>query len=310
MRNLLLIIIISICITLLLAAPVYAFNDGPSNLTIVMEYGDTRLPGIKVSICRVADLKEVSGTPTYVIVPAFSATGVDFSNLTKEKNLALATSLNSYALIQNIARQTETTDKIGRAVFSNLSAGLYLVAHQDGASSGYSIAPYLISVPYPVEGRIREWDYDVVIFPKTEPTKRNIDTISVNVFKIWAQAATHPESVQVQLYRNGSVHGDAVTLNAANYWSHKWEGLSAADTWTVDEASVPIGYTKIVSGNSLVGFIVTNTKNPDIPDPPPPDDHAPKTGDTRSWTAPILLGVAGLVVTIYVIRKSALRRNP
>jgi len=53
-----------------------------------------------------------------------------------------------------------------------------------------------------------------------------------------------PESVSVQLYRDGAVYGEAVTLNKENSWSHSWSGSGFTDeyTWTVKQVETPENY--------------------------------------------------------------------
>jgi len=118
-----------------------AITFHPSNLTVIMEYGETPLGGIQIAICRVADVEEENGESVYQTVQAFAGAGADFSNLTKEKNITLAASLNTYASANQIARDIKATNNAGKSTFSNLPAGLYLVAQADRENSEYLIAP-------------------------------------------------------------------------------------------------------------------------------------------------------------------------
>jgi len=246
-------------LTMLASSTASAVSFAPSSFTVVLKYGETPLNGINIAVCRVAEFKEESDDLVFEAVPAFAGAGADFTNLTQERNIALAASLNTYALANGVARSSKVTDNAGKSTFADLPAGLYLVAQMDSANSEYIIAPYLVSVPQFDEVR-REWNYNVVAYPKTEPLRRD-ESVSVSVFKVWAGIGSHPSSVSVQLYKNGAPQGTAVTLNAANFWHHTWNGLKAGETWTVDEVNVPAGYTKTVSGNATVGFVITNTKD-------------------------------------------------
>jgi hypothetical protein len=69
----------------------------------------------------------------------------------------------------------------------------------------------------------------------------------------------------VQLYRNGTSYGEPITLSAGNGWAYTWAGLDRGSVWTVDEPTVPPGYTKTVTGNAASGFVVTNTRRPTPP---------------------------------------------
>jgi len=84
--------------------------------------------------------------------------------------------------------------------------------------------------------------------------------IDVRATKAWQGAGEHPQSVQVQLYRDGTAYGNPATLSAANHWTRAWNTLDKGHTWTVDEVNVPDGYTKTVSGDAVNGFTITNSK--------------------------------------------------
>ena len=92
---------------------------------------------------------------------------------------------------------------------------------------------------------------------------------SVSVRKVWTdsdnQDGIRPASVTVQLYADGTASGAPVDLNAANNWSHTWTKLAKKANktdieYTVDEVSVPEGYTKTVSANEAkTEYVITNT---------------------------------------------------
>lgn len=312
-----------ICILSLVPTIVYAADLGPSNLTVIMDYGTTPLPGIDVSVCQVADAAvDASGNVTFTATQAFSGAGADFTNLDDEKNVALAASLDAYASANNIARIDQVTDSNGQSAFTGLSAGLYLVAQKSGDNSGYIIAPYLVMVPNTDSAARGGWNYNVISYPKTEPSKIDITTTSISVYKIWQGTDSHPDSVSVQLYQNGKPYGDAVSLNAGDYWRYAWDNLDAGSTWTVDELDVPADYTKTVSGNMSNGFIITNTYTPNTPGtssmpsyPVPTTGYTPtntpKTGDDSNmplWIWLVIAGSIGLVGVICVLNSKRLIR--
>jgi len=261
----------------------YAINQESSTLTVVVKYEDRPLEGIDLAVCRVD-------------TDAFAGAGADFTNLTKEKNIALAAALDTYACANHIARNSKVTDSGGKATFTGLSAGLYLAAQLESENSDYIIAPFLAAV-----------DNDVTAYPKTEPLKKDGETISISAYKIWAGIDSPPASVQVQLYRNGIAQGQPKTLGAGNFWRCVWDNLNPDGTWTADEVNVPAGYTKTVSGGAATGFIITNTKTPDKPvestRPGKPD--APKTEDTNDmqiWITLIVISFIGLIAVFCVLK--------
>lgn len=100
------------------------------------------------------------------------------------------------------------------------------------------------------------------------------DTTSVTVTKEWNDnlvKALRPESVTVQLMKNGVVDGDSVVLDATNQWSYTWTDLSmytatgSKITYSVKEVNVPAGYTSktldVSTDNEPNNFVITNTAN-------------------------------------------------
>ena len=170
MKRLITVFFAAVLLLALVPSIVFAANSEPCSLTVIMKRGEEMLKGIEVAVCLVAGAKEEA----YVAEPAFSGAGADFTILTKEKNIALAASLDTYALANSIARSVKVTDSGGKAVYSGLSSGLYLVAQVNGENSEYIIAPYLVAIP--AQRQTRDgWDYDVIAYPKSEPVKRGAE---------------------------------------------------------------------------------------------------------------------------------------
>ncbi len=153
-----------------------------------------------------------------------------------------------------------------------------------------------------------------VIVPPTPPMT------SVTVSKVWDDdnnaSGERPDSVTVVLVRNGADTATRATLSASNNWRYTFANLLAADdagsayVYTVRE-EVPDGYTAEYSGNAVSGFVITNTKDaeivdppitldpdeptPDVPDEPTPlSPDVPKTGDASRIYLWLALGVAAL----------------
>ena len=137
---------------------------------------------------------------------------------------------------------------------------------KDGKKITYTVSEQ------PVEG------YKTVIDGTAITNTHKTEKTSVFVEKKWKDQdnkdGVRPSSVSVQLYANGKVSGDPVTLDAANGWKHTWSGLDKnaagkAITYTVKETSVPHGYTSTISGDAASGFMVTNSHTPVVPPTPP-----------------------------------------
>jgi len=167
-------LIFAAILILALAPNISAAGTELSSLTVIMKYGGTALRGINLVVCRVAGANEENGGTTYTAVQDFAGAGADFTGIgdhtdpqTKEKNIALAATLNAYAYANTIARSSNATDKDGKAVFTGLAAGLYLVAQTGGENSEFAIAPYLVEVPAP--GATDDGQgHHVVTYPKSE----------------------------------------------------------------------------------------------------------------------------------------------
>lgn len=122
--------------------------------------------------------------------------------------------------------------------------------------------------------------------PTVKPTCTPDDwvwTDSVWVQKTWQwdHPSQRPGVVWVQLYKNGWAYGEPVGLTAQGGWSTSWHGLPAGCHWTVEECSVPLGYSSTTyrEGNR---FTIVNTRLT-LP---------PKTGD---WDASALAGGIALL---------------
>ncbi|MBP3520352.1 MAG: Cna B-type domain-containing protein, partial [Oscillospiraceae bacterium] len=110
--------------------------------------------------------------------------------------------------------------------------------------------------------------------PDTPPT---ITYTSLTVNKAWAgdDGETRPDSVTVQLYRNGAAYGQSRTLNEANGWSTIWTSLNDDYTWTVEEVNVPEGYTASQSRRGTT-VTITNTFTEDVEEPDTPTTESPE----------------------------------
>ena len=293
----------------------YAADAILSNLTVIINYEDTALEGVEITLCRVAEPVTQDGDVAYEATEEFSGAEVDFSDLSTDSNIALAAILDAYASANDIERTSATTNKRGGAFFDDLPDGIYLVAQKNNAHNEYDLAPYLVIVPNP-DPFGRDSRYDVISYPETEPTRRDLEFVSVNVYKVWAGSNVHPTSVKVQLYCNNAAYEDPVVLDDSNYWRYTWDSLSPSDTWTVEEIDIPAGYKRAISGNPESGFIITNTKDSSTPTTPVPQGKTggnPQTGDRSNITFWIILlvnSLAGLIALFIILNPSRSAHTP
>ncbi|MDR0325184.1 MAG: Cna B-type domain-containing protein [Oscillospiraceae bacterium] len=103
------------------------------------------------------------------------------------------------------------------------------------------------------------------------------DSIDIDVTKICVPYAGHPDSIEVQLYRNSVPYGGPVVVGELNDWRYTWTDLDKNAVWTVDEVLVPDGYVKTIAGGMEQGYVITDTKTttPPTTTPTPPGPTNP-----------------------------------
>lgn len=120
-----------------------------------------------------------------------------------------------------------------------------------------------------------------------EPGADEPEPIEISVQKKWEPAgADHPDSVTVQLLRDGKAYKEE-TLNIGNDWKHTWTGLALDSNWDVKEKDVPDGYTSsIEQGGDIFTYVITNTRNEPAAPPPGGDDPKPGPGTPGEPSSP------------------------
>lgn len=244
--------------------------------SLTLEY---HVPGLAFQIYRAADLSEQI---TFTPVSPFDSYPLRFENLGRDGWTALAATLKGYVARDNIKPLTTgQTDSGGRAAFTGLSTGLYLVlgdSYHDAEGRLLEPAPFLICLPNWVEPEKPEdpdapkeegrWVYDATVEPKPSELKT-----ARRVLKVWEdnyQTNRRPDRITVDLLRDGQVY-DTVTLSAANNWRWDWKELDKDHVWQVVERSTVSGYTTTVTQAGLT-FVITNRMEtpPDKPPTNPP----------------------------------------
>ena len=123
---------------------------------------------------------------------------------------------------------------------------------------------------------------------KTEVAKLT----SITIKKVWNTDETSkvPDSVTVQLLRNGSVVKTA-TLNAHNQWQVTFPDMPESDDYSVREINIPQGFTVTYAQNGY-SYTVTNTA------------ALIQTGQL-TWPIPAfaIIGVVLLAVGTVILRK-------
>lgn len=287
--------------------------DTGHKCSMVIDYnypGGIDIPNAEFRVYRVGDVDEYA---CFTATSEYSGYPVDYDAMESPEDWnALAYTLQGY--IDRDGKKplaTVTTGSDGTVKLDNLKTGLYLVLGGGTLYNKYTYTPVptLVMLPeaqFDENGKeTNEWLYDVTMSPKVDRVATP-DKLTVEVKKVWknTDGVSHPESVSVDLYRNGEKFDTAV-LNEKNGWKHSWDGLDAnyevsdnkfkAYTWSVAEQSID-DYDVVVSKSGDC-FVVTNTFTGTLPS----DDKLPQTG-LLWWPVPVLLAAGVLLILAGAVR--------
>ena len=162
----------ALALLLTLAAAVSASENPDPNLsgsiTFLLDWDGTPLEGGSLSLCQVGMLGLIDGKYHFVLIPQLE--GSDLS-LKDPSDPDLAAAFAALAREKNLPSVTAPISG-GKAVFTDLVPGVYLVT-QETATEGFApLNCFLISFPRWEDGR---YVYDLTVEPKvgleTEPTE-------------------------------------------------------------------------------------------------------------------------------------------
>lgn len=125
------------------------------SLTVEMEYGGKPVTGGTMSAYRVGSVQENDGSYLFVKTPEMADFSGDYTDVTAPK---LAEDIAAFVKVHKLAACAKAENTGGKAAFSNLELGLYLIV-QTKASKGFDpVNPFLVSVPMNQGGK---YVYDV-----------------------------------------------------------------------------------------------------------------------------------------------------
>lgn len=174
-----------------------------------------------------------------------------------------------------------TVTGAGTVTIKGLPTGEYVVAEdKDGVEiEGYTLVT------------AGEGSAEVTDGEEAEITITNTYTMrltSLTVEKDWDDndSADRPDSVTVQLYKDGAAHGSPVTLSDANDWRYTWDELEEIYNWTVRETNVPDGYTPEIKKDGT-NWTITNVLNvqPEPETSTPTSTSAPASTSSTTTTS-------------------------
>ena len=228
---------------------------------------------MQVSLYRVAD-------ENYNLVDSFSHYSIDL----KQDVQGAANALENRILMDGIeADACVTSDSSGKASFSGLESGIYLVVGKEVFQDGVFYMPQVSLVS--LSGDL---SVDLKYEMSDKPSR-------IHVLKVWKKdnKKSRPKSIEVCLLRSDGIVVDRVVLNSDNQWSTTWNHLSTSYTYSVMETSVPSGYKESCTREKDT-IVLTNTGNFTDKVKDKKDDELPNSGQLW-WPVPVLLFV-GLVL--------------
>lgn len=236
-------------------------------LTVCFKDGELPIAGAGVNIYKVADTDEYGDM---TLTEQYSAYPVVLDELDQDKWAALAVTLQGYTQRDDLTPVAGGNLNESGELSLYLKPGLYLVLieKQTAGDYTYTAKPYLVFLPGR-DPQTMSWVYEVFSKPKydKEPLP---ETITRKVLKIWndeGYESNRPESVTVQLLKNGDVC-DTQILNEENNWRFEWDKLDHEAEWLVVETEVD-GYSTEVELEGIT-FTVTNSYIIPLPVENPP----------------------------------------
>lgn len=272
--------------------PLYGFANEVEekySLTLCYRQEENAFEGITLSVYRVATLNDDGG---YEAAGEFAELPVSLNDIRSQTVWReVCSTFSAYAVGNNIRTDyTATTDKDGRAVFSDILPGLYLTMSVKGELSGETVIfeDFLTAVPSRDEKG--EAVTDVTAYPKGQTVIPGEDELEHKVVKQWrgnANDSNRPQYINVDIIKDGAVESSQ-RLSPDNNWSYSWTAKDDGSVWQAVERNVPAGYTVTVTKNQTT-IIVTNTYDSG-------EEEPPQTGDTTQlWPYAAAMTVAGVL---------------
>ena len=261
--------------------------------SLTVEYG---MKGMAFTIFRVA---EMTGFGEFAPSAGFDeiVSADELTDLDSAGWSALAGTLSGYANREGQWKRTQRIGADGKATFSGLRVGLYLVLGTPYETGGkvYQVQPTLVALPSRNAKDV--WLYSVTVEPKPEAVERYDE---IQVLKVWSdgKSASRPTAITVRLYVNGKLY-ESAKLCEANKWRYTWNvsGIRQPAVFKVTESPIPSGYTHSIdyTGSYLTSCgklgkrvtIVNRKCTPVVP--AKPSGKLPQTG-LLWWPVPLLAG--------------------
>ena len=176
---------------------------------------------------------------------------------------------------------TQVSDKDGNVAFTTLTEGTYTLK-ETKAPTNYKLdeTEHAVVVTYDADQQIYHVTIDGEAIgskasPKLITNENDIKYLNLEATKVWDDQdnveGLRPESIEFQLYKNGTAEGKPVALSAGSDWKVTFSNLPDKDSdgnlisYTVKEVKVPTYYTvdkeeaQFVDGKATI----TNKRTPE-----------------------------------------------
>ena len=175
MQKRILSLILALVLLCALSLPVSAHEvpdyDRRGSIAITMTYQGSPVPGGTLTLYRVADVVSSDGDYLFAYTADFAGCPIAVTEL---DSADLPKALADIADEQKLEGTTLTLDQAGKALFSDLEIGLYLVVQNEAADGYKKVSPFLVSVPFNDNGT---YIYDVDTAPKNIPGPEEEPTV-------------------------------------------------------------------------------------------------------------------------------------
>ena len=291
---------------MLMIIPMTAFAITPmdtgreNSLSVLVSVDGQPVEGVQFDLYRTADASEFA---EFTLCGEFAEYPVSLQAETAEDWRKLSATLAGYAAADARApMQTVLTNEEGKACFTGLKNGLYLVIGKPYKVEEKLYSPEATLVALPGRDESDQWVYEMTI--QTKQGETGYAPTNLEVIKIWddGNSKERPTEVNMLLMCNGAIY-EEVTLSIDNSWRHEWTNLEGGKLWQVVEKPVPEDYTVDIEYEGKQ-VIVTNTL--DTPENEnPSDDKLPQTG--LNWLPIWWLAALGMAMFLggwFSVRKS------
>jgi len=281
--------VISVCLiaVLFIALPITAYAQdldfsqrGSIRVTLLEKSGASPVVGAELSIYHVATVAlNSTGNLSYTYNEPFEDCGAALNDP------ELAIKLEQFLSAHSVTAIKAVTDSQGTARCAELPLGLYFVRQTNTVEGFAPCKPFLVTIPLLSDG---VYHYDVEATPKTEVVKLT----SITIKKVWNTDKTSkiPDSVTVQLFRNGNIV-ETATLDPQNQWQVTFPNMPESDDYSVQEVDILQDFTVTYTQKGY-NFTVTNTA------------ALIQTGQL-TWPIPVFafIGVVLLMLGTVILRK-------